>query len=423
MRKTKCLILTTFIVAILLIIPNMSNAAVTVNREIMSNDGSMNFIIKGLTLETNKEYEFGLVETKATTPTKWFQIFQYDNNSATVSISRAAGELRSVIDKVDKGYIKIREKGSNSVVLEAAEVDLKMPLLRVSQYAVLANGKDLRDYVQIALRNHKDSTAYYQYEKITDENLISKYKEIKKVNGNFLELENLIKSDVPQNGYIQWKYWTGPVSFDIGRGYGYPQSYVSVPGEGLYYMWLYFASSNIKPVYGCILVDNLQKEILLDGISIPKTAEVELGKTIKLSPTFNPENATNKIVTWKSSDESVATVDNAGNVTPKKIGSTIITVTSKDGNKEANCTVTVTEKKNIKPNENTDIKPDNKPTPKPSEKPVDSPKPTVKPTEDNTQASGKLPQTGVGITLTLLVMAALGIGIISLVRYNKYKDV
>ena len=66
---------------------------------------------------------------------------------------------------------------------------------------------------------------------------------------------------------------------------------------------------------------------------------------------------------------------------------------------------------------------DNKPTPKPSEKPVDSPKPTVKPTEDNTQASGKLPQTGVGITLTVLVMAALGIGIISLVRYNKYKDV
>ena len=56
---------------------------------------------------------------------------------------------------------------------------------------------------------------------------------------------------------------------------------------------------------------------------------------------------------------------------------------------------------------------DNKPIPTPS----------VKPTEDNTQASGKLPQTGVGITLTLLVMAALGIGIISLVRYNKYKDI
>lgn len=47
-----------------------------------------------------------------------------------------------------------------------------------------------------------------------------------------------------------------------------------------------------------------------------------------------------------SSDETVATIDNNGKITPKKIGSTIITATSQDGNKKTTCTVTVLEPSN-----------------------------------------------------------------------------
>ncbi len=67
-------------------------------------------------------------------------------------------------------------------------------------------------------------------------------------------------------------------------------------------------------------------------------------KTLTLKPTFNPSNATNKIVKWSSSNEDVATVDNGGKVTPKKLGSTVITVISEDGNRKATCTVTVVAK-------------------------------------------------------------------------------
>ncbi|MBQ9659494.1 MAG: Ig-like domain-containing protein [Clostridia bacterium] len=108
-------------------------------------------------------------------------------------------------------------------------------------------------------------------------------------------------------------------------------------------MWVYFSGDNLKNIYGYILVDNLEPEIALDSITLPKTKEIQLGKTLKLTPTFSPSNTTNKIVTWTSSDETVATVDNAGNITPKKIGSTIITVASEDGKKKATCTVTVTQ--------------------------------------------------------------------------------
>ena len=73
----------------------------------------------------------------------------------------------------------------------------------------------------------------------------------------------------------------------------------------------------------------------------PTTATVEAGKTVKLTATVAPENATNKGVTWSSSDETVATVS-GGTVTGVAAGTATITVTTKDGEKTATCTVTVT---------------------------------------------------------------------------------
>ena len=64
------------------------------------------------------------------------------------------------------------------------------------------------------------------------------------------------------------------------------------------------------------------------------------GATGTLVATVAPENATNKNVTWTSSDENVATVAD-GVVTPVAAGTATITVTTEDGSKTATCTVTV----------------------------------------------------------------------------------
>ena len=335
-------------VTLLLLIPNISNAAVDVSRNIYANNGSAKYEFTGLTLDKSHEYEFGLTKTSAAEVEKWHLITEYTETTATVDITGGTSEFTNVITAVEKGYITIRDKTDESqkVVVDHHEIDLSISYLNITNYNVINNGKDLdKSNIQVNFWNASNSKAYYQYEKITDENVISKYKEIKAKNGDFNELQSLLKTKAPSSNWTTWEYWNGHGG-STENGFGYTQSSVSVPDYGLYYMWIYLAGNNIRNLYGYILVDNLQPEIALDSISLPKTKEVELGKTLTLTPTFSPENTTNKIVTWSSSDESVATVDNAGKITPKKIGSTIITVTSQDGNKKASCTVTVIQKAN-----------------------------------------------------------------------------
>ncbi|QFR57739.1 Ig-like protein [Serratia phage Slocum] len=82
--------------------------------------------------------------------------------------------------------------------------------------------------------------------------------------------------------------------------------------------------------------------VAVTGVTMaPKTASVDVGSTVKLTGTVAPANATNKSVTYKSSDATIATVAADGTVTGVKAGSATITVTTADGNKTDTCVVTV----------------------------------------------------------------------------------
>ncbi len=72
--------------------------------------------------------------------------------------------------------------------------------------------------------------------------------------------------------------------------------------------------------------------VALKGISIsPKNLEINENSSGKINISYNPSNATNKNVTWKSSNTDVVTVDNIGNVKAVAPGSATITVVSNDG--------------------------------------------------------------------------------------------
>lgn len=61
--------------------------------------------------------------------------------------------------------------------------------------------------------------------------------------------------------------------------------------------------------------------------------------TLQLTATVAPQNATNKIVTWTTSNKDVADVDSSGKVTA--IGAGTVTITATAGQKTATCQVTV----------------------------------------------------------------------------------
>lgn len=66
-----------------------------------------------------------------------------------------------------------------------------------------------------------------------------------------------------------------------------------------------------------------------------KPSTLTVGQTFVLGTTVTPSNATNKKLTYKSSNTAVATVDAAGKIVAKAAGTTVITATAADGSKKA----------------------------------------------------------------------------------------
>lgn len=87
--------------------------------------------------------------------------------------------------------------------------------------------------------------------------------------------------------------------------------------------------------------------VKVSGITLNPNISLKIkeGGSSKITATVVPSNATNTSVKWVSSSPDVATVDDSGNVTAIKAGSTMITCTAVDGSGvSATCPVTVTAK-------------------------------------------------------------------------------
>jgi uncharacterized protein YjdB len=92
----------------------------------------------------------------------------------------------------------------------------------------------------------------------------------------------------------------------------------------------------------CTVTVNNLPLVAVTGVNISAvTATLDINATKQLTATIVPSNATNKNITWSSSNPAVATVSANGVVTAISGGTTIITATSEDGSKTAICTVTV----------------------------------------------------------------------------------
>ena len=103
------------------------------------------------------------------------------------------------------------------------------------------------------------------------------------------------------------------------------------------------------------IIDGFKWLIIPTGMSLNAgSASIKIWTTYQLRAIFTPAGATNQHVTWASSNNSIATVDSTGKVTPVSAGSCTITATSEYGwyTSTCSCTITVVHTTGVSLNEN-----------------------------------------------------------------------
>ena len=98
-----------------------------------------------------------------------------------------------------------------------------------------------------------------------------------------------------------------------------------------------------------------QSSVAVTGVTINKTASIEVGKSISLIASISPSEATDKTVTWNVDNANCTITPNGLSCTIKGVteGSSIVTVITEDGNYTDSCTVTITAKQEVSiPTEN-----------------------------------------------------------------------
>ena len=166
--------------------------------------------------------------------------------------------------------------------------------------------------------------------------------------GNILPCNFSTNAQEPSEGPIsdicdddRTTYWHSKWSSNVGD---YHRLIVTLPeGSTLSdFQFKYFTRFTRQSVPSCIQV-GLTPEVAPYSLTLDVTeASLAPDETLTLSATLLPEDATNPTLTWTSSDEKVATVDEYGVVTAVADGEATITVSTTDGSGlSATCVVTV----------------------------------------------------------------------------------
>ena len=142
--------------------------------------------------------------------------------------------------------------------------------------------------------------------------------------GNNIEFVTVIVYG--DNNQVIYKYEGAPIDQVTVNAAGYENVTCSISVNG--------QMTNFEQLLG-------QKIIHVSSVSLDASSlDLFIGDTYELVATVLPTDATNKEVTWSSSDESVLTVTD-GVITPVKEGNATVTVKSKDGFKSSTCEVRV----------------------------------------------------------------------------------
>lgn len=132
-----------------------------------------------------------------------------------------------------------------------------------------------------------------------------------------------------------FSYDSNKLSLSEGGNYPYIGFYSSLLGSDTYFD--FYKSTSAAPI------TLYERVVEAKSVEVnPPVHAMAPNATKELTATVYPTDATNKNVTWTSDNNAVATVDAAGIVTAKTVGTATITATTADGSCTDTCVVTVT---------------------------------------------------------------------------------
>lgn len=170
--------------------------------------------------------------------------------------------------------------------------------------------------------------------------------------GDQIELKAIASSELPitytvDDGSIAEIYTSGSKTFLDCISEGQVQILAIQNGNDNYY-----PSQRIRKT---VNISDSSNYVAVSSIILNKTSceLYGIGDELTLVATILPENATNKVVNWMSSNESICTVDN-GTIVAMDYGTCVIIASSVDGNHIAICNVTVVQKTDLPGDVNND---------------------------------------------------------------------
>jgi len=137
---------------------------------------------------------------------------------------------------------------------------------------------------------------------------------------------------------------------DITKGEGVPSILIEhcfINGSDTQFMDSDSDLKNLAIADGKAIVEHyglkLKSEVVQNIFINKSNASIQIGETIQLVATVEPNTAKNKNVKWSTSNSKIAKVDETGKVTALSTGKVIITATSEDKNLKATTTIKVEE--------------------------------------------------------------------------------
>lgn len=450
MTKVKYFITILFTILLLMIIPNFAQATVEYTRTITGNDGSITINLTGIELDETKAYSFALT-TKGGTPETWHTLTEYTTNTAKVPLSSATSDIVDVLKVTDTGVLYLKDNSDDSYVVNALQVDLKLPYLQAIPHEHISHSPYGFFYIIPGLygsigdqHSYDRGNTYCKIEKVKSKELVQAYLDNNKDSAG---LEYLLPT-LPKTGYtIENVVHCNDVS------------------DGLYIIWVKLTGKDCKDVYGAILYDGKPDATTvaeyLEGVDLegptvssiavtsPASGTYTTGQTVKITVTFSEDITGSTVPTLKikfgTSEEraisngtiSGKTIVYSYNIVASDVGQLAVTGYSGGTIKDASGNDAVISSKTISGNTiKANVAGENTNNTGNQDKTNNGTPSTTDPTqnlssgnnnpgtdEDKTIAPTVIPKAGVGIAIMFAIIAVLGVAMIARSKYNKLRDI